>query len=720
MQEVYQNQKQPGVPRWLPGNGKIQGTHVDRLAVVYVRQSTLKQVREHQESGRLQYALKERAIQLGWSSRRVEVIDEDQGHSGKHAEGRAGFQRLVAEVGLNHVGLVLGIEISRLARSNSDWYRLLDMCALFHTLIADGDGIYDPREYNDRLLLGLKGTMSEAELHILKQRLDAGKWAKARRGELRMPLPMGYVRRPSGEVIKDPDEQAQAVLALVFAAFERYRTVNGVLRYLLEQKIQFPVREASGPDKGKLRWSRPSRSTLNTLLHHPIYAGVYVYGRRRVDATKQRPGRRGSGRVSLPVEEWAVCLKDRHPAYITWEQYERNVRQIAANSNSSKGIGAPRQGVSLLAGLVVCGPCGLRMMARYNQNGGGLRYVCDRLHTLYQEAVCQSVSGTPIDEAVSQLVLQALQPLALELSLKVAAELESERSLVLKHWQQRLERARYEVARAYRQYNAVEPENRLVVRQLERRWEAALQAEAALTVEYERVASEHPVPLSADERERIRCLGEDIPALWHAPTTTAVERQAIVRQLIERVVVNVKGTSEQVALEVQWAGGHRTRMMVIRPVARLERLSYYAELIRRVAQLWTDGQSLPGIARLLTGVGWRPAKGGETFTVSMIRRILARPDVQQLVDRKRLTDGVPKEANEWTSDELAELLGMPRVSLYVWLKKGILTARRTRYRERLVWLIWADETELARLRALRERPHYGPARRGIDEARDVR
>jgi hypothetical protein len=456
------------------------------------------------------------------------------------------------------------------------------------------------------------------------------------------------------------------------------------------------------------------------MLHNPAYAGAYVYGRRRVDATKQRPGRRGTGLVTVAPEEWAVCLKARYPAYITWEQYERNVRQITANSNNSPGIGAPRQGVSLLAGLVVCGRCGLRMMSRYNQNGGGLRYVCDRRHTQYRELVCQSVSGSPGDNAVSHLVLGALQPLALELSLKVAAELESERATVLKHWEQRLEQARYEVVRAYRQYNAVEPENRLVARQLENQWEAVLQAEADLKGEYERFVSVHPVPLRKDEGERILRLAEDIPALWHAPTSTAAERQAIVRQLIERVVVSVQGASEKVALEVQWAGGHRTELPAIRPIGRLECLSYYAELIRRVADLWLAGQSVPGIARMLTEQGWRPAKGGETFTVSMVRRILARPDVQQLIGRKRLTDGIPKREQEWTTDELAELLGMPRVSVYVWLKKGILKARRTRYQTRSVWLLWADETELSRLQALRKHPTCGPPRKPVSESSGLR
>ncbi len=363
--DVYQ---QNGIVRGRPA--KIQGLHVDRLAVVYVRQSTLQQVAHHQESTRLQYALRECALQWGWSPQRVLVIDEDQGQSGKDAVGRVGFQRLVAEVGLNHVGLILGRELSRLARSNSDWYQLLDMCAVFQTLIADVDGIYDPCNYNDRLVLGLQGTMAEAELHLLKQRMNAGRWAKARRGELWIPVPMGYIHRPSGEVIKDPDEQAQAVIELVFRTFERCGTISGVLRYCIAHGIELPVRERCGPDTGTLRWVRANRSSISLLLHHPMYAGAYVYGRRRVDPSKQRPGHPGSGQVLVPMEEWGVCLKDRFPAYIRWERYEQNLRQMAANAPHHGGV--PRNGSSLLAGLVYCGRCGRRMTTQYSTNGGGL------------------------------------------------------------------------------------------------------------------------------------------------------------------------------------------------------------------------------------------------------------------------------------------------------------------------------------------------------------
>ena len=301
----------------LSRSNKVGPHHLERLAVVYVRQSSLQQVVEHQESIRLQYALADHAVALGWPRERVLIIDDDLGKSGAHAEGRQGFQQLVAEVGLNHVGLILGIEMSHLARSNKDWHQLLEVCALFSTLIADQDGMYDPASYNDRLLLGLKGTMSEAELHVLKQRLNQGKLNKARRGELRLPLPIGYVRRPSGEVGFDPDAQVQAVVHLIFHKFEELGSINALLRYLVAYDIQVGVRERSGPAKGELSWCRPNRMTLHGILKHPIYAGAYVYGRRQTDPRKQKPNRRSTGRVVVAAEDWHVLLKDQFPAYLT-------------------------------------------------------------------------------------------------------------------------------------------------------------------------------------------------------------------------------------------------------------------------------------------------------------------------------------------------------------------------------------------------------------------
>jgi DNA invertase Pin-like site-specific DNA recombinase len=329
-----------------PGaEGKIHGHHRDRVAMVYVRQSTLQPMARHQESALLPYGLVERAHALGWAPQHVVVIDDDLGKSGATAEGRPGFQRLVAAVRLAHVGIVLGLEMSRLARSNRDWYQLLEVCAVFGTLIGDLDGIYDPTDYNDRLILGLKGTMSEAELHILKQRLLAGKQAKAQRGALGMSVPMGYIRPPSGDIIKDPDAHVQTIIQLIFEQFERQGTLNGVLRYLVAHQIALPHRLPAGPQKGELEWRRPKRATLSHLLHHPIDAGAYVYGRRRTDPRHKHPGHPATGKRVLPREEWPVCLKDRLPASITWERFERNLRQLEANRPAA--YGAIRNGPSL-------------------------------------------------------------------------------------------------------------------------------------------------------------------------------------------------------------------------------------------------------------------------------------------------------------------------------------------------------------------------------------
>ena len=406
----------------LPSD-KVQARHRDRYAVVYVRQSTVRQVLQHQESTRLQYALTDRVSQLGWMREQIVVIDDDLGRSAASTLDRPGFQRLVAEVGLGHVGLVMGIEVSRLARSCRDWHQLLEMCALFDTLIADADGIYDASAYNDRLLLGLKGTMSEAELHILKTRMHEGRRAKAKRAELVMGLPRGYVLRPSGEVALDPDEQVRTVIRLVFDLFERRRSVRGVLSYLADHEIQLPDRVRCGPQKGEVRWNRPNRATLSDMLRHPAYAGAYVYGRRRMDRRCQLPGKPHSGRRFIrSPEQWGVLQQDCWPAYIDWESYTRNQAQMAANR--SKHDGVPRGGPALLGGLIRCGQCGRRMAVAYHNNGHEARYQCSQLATTFGGPRCQSISAPPVDGLVSELILGALAPSAIEVSLQLAEDLE--------------------------------------------------------------------------------------------------------------------------------------------------------------------------------------------------------------------------------------------------------------------------------------------------------
>lgn len=684
-------------------SGKITAQHLDRKAVIYIRQSTLQQVHRHQESTRLQYGLVDQAVRLGWPRQCIEVIDEDLGCSGASAEGRFGFQRLVAEVGLDHVGLVLGLEMSRLSRSSRDWHQLLEVCAIFNTLIGDLDGLYDPTHYNDRLLLGLKGTMSEAELHILKQRMQEGKRAKARRGELGMLLPMGYIRQLSGDVVKDPDEQAQTVIQRVFELFERKRTINGVLTELVAQQIQMPCRAASGANKGELEWHRPNRMTLSNLLRHPIYAGAYTYGRRPTDPRKKIPGRPSTGRTVAPMEEWEVLIKDRLPAYISWTDYERNLRQLKANTAQS--MGAVRQGSSLLSGLIICGRCGLRMAPHYSNNGKGLRYSCDRMAIDYGEARCQSLSGKPLDQYLTALIFKALQPAALEISMAVAEDLESERLRQRTHWQQRLERAQIETERASRQYNAVEPENRLVARTLERKWETTLAAETQLKNEYDQFLADQPTVLTAEERMAIQHLAQDIPALWNAETTTTADRQLIVRQLIERVLVTVIEDTEKVQVEVHWLGGHKTKTQINRPVSRLDQMSDYQALMARVKLLQSQGHNAPAIAETLNAEGWHPPKRRETYNAPMVRSLLSRQGLGTGTQKQQHTIDIKRKAHEWTLKELGIQLQIPEPTLYAWLYKGQLKGRKVKVASRSIWLIHLDDREQEQLRKQRTAQH---------------
>jgi DNA invertase Pin-like site-specific DNA recombinase len=687
-----------------PGNlfpEKIQRQHRERSAIVYIRQSTVQQVERHQESTRLQYALVERAFQFGWARETIIVIDDDLGRSGATIEGRLGFQRLVAEVGLGNVGLVLGVEMSRLARSCRDWHQLLEICALFDTLIADADGVYDAANHNDRLLLGLKGTMSEAELHILKARMLAGRRAKAQRGELGKPVPMGYVRRPSGDVTFDPDEQAQATIRMVFDLFEQFRTVGKVMTYLVEHDIKMPIRVAGRLRKGELEWHRVNRPSLYNLFANPIYAGAYAYGVRPTDRRRQKPGRPGTGRRSCHIEGAEVFLPDRMPAYISWEQYERNRAQLHANMAAQTG--PVRAGSALLSGLLTCGRCGLRMTAIYNNNGHTARYVCHRMKFDYGEPKCQSLKATPLDTMVVRVVLQALEPAAVEASLLVASDLEAERATLEQHWQQRRERACYAVERARRQYDAVEPENRLVARTLERAWEQALAEQAQLEAEYERFQHQRLQAPDSAEMAVIRSLAQDLPATWYAETTTQADRQTVVRLLLERILVEVVDASEQVRLECHWHGGNRTTHALVRPVARSTALSTYPALVARAADLHRAGSSFTAVAAILNQEAWRPPKRRDTFNADMVRRLLTTAGViERRPRRQRMLSG--RQPDEWTIRELAEELNLPQSTLYNWVQNGRLRSRSVKAGGGSAKLVTADAATIAHLKTIRATP----------------
>jgi len=673
---------------------KICSWHRERLAIVYVRQSTPQQVLNHQESARLQYGLTRSAQALGWSESQILVIDDDTGHSGATAEERSGFQRLVSEVSLDHVGIIVGVEMSRLARSNKDWHQLLELCALFRTLIADLDGIYDPAHYNDRLLLGLKGTMSEAELHILRQRMHLGCLSKARRGELHFALPVGYVWDAAGEIQLDPDEQVQEVVRVIFRKFGELGTIGSLVRYLVEHQIQIGVRVREGPGKGQLAWRRPSRLTVHNILKHPLYAGAYVYGRRQHDPRRAHPGRPGSGRVTMAPEDWHAFLRDRAPAYISWDQYEDHQRRMGANRARAEAPGAVRSGAALLAGLIICARCKVRLQVHYTDSRRHHSYACTQLRNRYAAPSCQRIAGPCLDAYVSKQVLMALEPAALELSLVAAERVEEERAVLDRLWQQRRERAAYDAARAARQYHACEPENRLVARTLEHSWNEKLVEQQRLEEEYHRFLQQQPRVLSSEERAAIRRLAANIPVLWEAESTTAADRKELIRQVVDRVTVDARGSTEEVDVRIDWAGGGQTEGVLIRPVAKLRDLSNYTELCDRITTLTRAGMTAPAIAERVNEEGYRHPHAGARFNEDGIRDLQRELGVRPERPFARPREGLGPD--EWWPIELRRRLEIPESTLYSWIHRGIVRARQLDRRTGR-WVVTATEEDLDEL-----------------------
>jgi DNA invertase Pin-like site-specific DNA recombinase len=610
----------PAEPQAGHRPAKITASHLERWAFIYVRQSHPQQVQRHRESAQVQANLRQRALDWGWPAERIRVLHGDQGRSGTSTVGRDDYAFLVSEIALGHGGLVLGFQINRLVREDEALVGLIKVCATFDTLLGDEDGLYHPRDFNDRLLLTVKGLVGGIELHNLQQRMQAARLNRARRGEWLGQAPPGYVIGSDFRLQFDPDEQVQTVIRLILDQFTRLGSLSGLLRYLHQHHIAVPYRVPAGPNQGQLQWHRPQRETLRQIVRRPAYAGAYTWGRRAYDPQRKVPGYRGRGRVERDPQACAVFLPDHHPAYITWDQYQSNLQCLNRQRQRGPLPGPARQTVALLAGLVVCGQCGCRMQTRYTRT---LRYACQRHALDYGLPRCQSLAGDPLERLVAEQVLQVVTPARLEVSLRATAECERERAALERHWQQRLERARHDSARAQRQYDAVEPEHRLVARTLERNWEEALRALRALEEDYARFRQAQPHRLTAAERAEIETLARNLPALWQASQTGVAQKRQIVRMLVERVVVWAPASSPEVTVHVHWSLGTVTEHRVTRPVGRWEQMPQAAEVYQRVQAWQAAGWSSRRIAAALNAAGYRPPRG-QPFTAESVRTLVAR------------------------------------------------------------------------------------------------
>jgi DNA invertase Pin-like site-specific DNA recombinase len=677
---------------------RLTTAHRARLAYIYVRQSSVNQVRQHQESTELQYRLVDRAIGLGWPQERVQVIDEDLGKSGAARVERHGFQKLIAEIGLGNAGLVVSLDASRLARNNRDWHQLLELCSVFGVLIADGERLYDPQAYHDRLLLGLSGIMSEAELHQIRMRLHQGERQKAARGELRLPLPAGLAHDRAGAIILNPDEEVQARLQMVFAKFRELQSARGVMRFLRANGLPLPVRPVLGPYPHDVVWREADSARVRNILQNPAYAGAYVYGRRQKDPGRRRPGS-VRGTVKMAIADWAVCLQAVHPGYISWEDFMANQRRLTDNVNRYEAghSGVPRKGSALLQGIAICGRCGRRLSLRYTGPNGDYPVYCCRVDRDQRgSALCQEVRALPVDSLVERAFLDALAPDQIAIALAAVGQLEEESRHLERQWTLRRERACYEAERARRQYDAVEPENRLVARSLERAWEEKLRAVEAVDKEHARWRSDEPLVNGEAERTGLQALGENLPQIWHAATTSAADRKRILRFVIREVVLDQRRSRGQVWLKIVWQTGATSEHCLQRRVHTYRDYPDLEGLRRRVTELNAAGKMDNEIATILNREGFVAARGcafkGEN--VWLLRTRWGIPTVK--------INGVSANPMRWPDGSFsiqgaaAELKITPQ-TVFDYLARGLLTGHQLTKGQ--PWQIDLSDEQINRLRA---------------------
>ncbi len=640
---------------------KVKASHLKRNAYLYVRQSTLRQVFENTESTQRQYALRQHAAALGWPLERIIVIDTDLGRSGASAADREGFQRLVTEVSLGRAGIVLGLEVSRLARNSMDWHRLLEICALADTLILDEDGVYDPAHFNDRLLLGLKGTMSEAELHVLRARLQGGIRNKARRGELFVRPPIGFVYTAEGKLVKDPDQQVQQSVRLLFETFRRTGSAMATVKFFAAQRLQFPRRVHSGPNQGEVGWAGLEHSRVLRILHNPRYTGAFIYGRTHTRKTLE--GDSVVGRV--PQEEWEVVIREAHAGYIDWNEFEQNQRRLRENCQAygeDRRKSPPREGPALLQGLLICGRCGQRMTVRYHTRRGQLvpDYVCQREGIEHGQPICQGIPGAGIDAALGNLLVEAVTPVTLAVALAVQQELQSRLEEADRLRQQQVERARYEAELAGRRYLRVDPDNRLVADSLEADWNHKLRLLAEAQEACERQRAQDRILLDDQQRAAIFSLATNFPQLWRDPSTPARERKRMVRLLLEDVTLI---REDHLTLQIRFKGGaHRTIQLPL-PQRSWEQRQTSQDIVAAIDRL-LDHHTYPQIAAILNQQGMHSG-AGKPFTARIVARIQRSYRLTPRYDRLR-------KAGMLTVGELAKMLGIHPQRVTIWNRHGLI------------------------------------------------
>ncbi|MDX2504265.1 MAG: recombinase family protein [Gammaproteobacteria bacterium] len=648
---------------------KIQSQHLEKPAYIYLRQSTMGQVLHHQESTERQYALKDKALSLGWSLEQVRILDQDLGISGTQSHNRDGFKILVADVSMNKVGAVISLEASRLSRSNSDWHRLVELCSLTNTLIIDEDGCYDPADFNDRLLLGIKGTISQAELHFIRARLQGGKDNKAQKGELRFPLPVGFCYDPQQLIVLDPDQQVQAAVRLLFESFKETGSAYGVVHYFRSNDLKFPKRAYGGTWDGSLIWGNLAHSRVLNVIRNPSYAGAYVYGRYQQIHTIDKYGNIQTKVTQGAQSSWKVLIKEHHEAYITWDEYNNNKRLLAKNRTNTlenQLPGPAREGLAMLQGLLVCGHCGHKVTVRYTGlNGIYPCYLCSwKRRDGLSAKDCFSIRGDTLDKAISQRILEIIEPLEIKLAIESIEELAKRNGAVDKQWLLRLQRAEYDTQLCQRRYEAVDPANRLVATTLENNWNNALTELHKIREQYEAYQTKNNIVASNEQKEKILALAQDLPHLWTAPSTCAKDKKRILRLLIKDITINVDKSI--CTLHIRWQGGATETIRVNKLQKSSDKWRHSKETIDKVRTLaltMNDKQ----IAAALNNKGLITNKGNP-FTESGIQWIRYKHSIPAVSQQKN--------ENELTVKEVANKFHVSTHVVYYWIERKVIIPRR--------------------------------------------